>query len=209
MDRLPAVPVSGEIVLMAAAEVFGVLANQIRHIRGGVSAGDEQVLRARYACAWVVDQLSEGSDFDKAALLGNRTAAWVREAVRRCEMLRAVNLEFTAQTDAMLQAVFAIGRAGLGTKVSGIDALGEARAMVHDPIRRVKDAPVVVMAAIIEEFVDQADILQTVRVWLATRDELSITGDVELAGVERALAATIRDALGLPEERVTLAEHAA
>lgn len=195
MNRLPAVPITGEVVVIAAAEVFGVPSARIR----ASTYGAEDERRARDACAWVLCQLCEEDDATRARMLGDKSGRWLRRAAERCELQRETNLDYAMQTDAMLAGVYAVGRLGLGRAVSGIDAVDEARRMRQDPVRAVKGAPVAVMAAIVEKLADYGDVVELTRLWINARDEMAATGSAEAAQAERAFGAAVREALGLPD----------
>lgn len=202
MNKLPAVPISGEVVVTAAAEVFGVPPARIR----ASAYGSEVERRARDACAWVLRLICDEDDKRLGRKLGGKSGEWVKDAAARCEMRRDTSIDFAMQTDALLAGVYAVGRLGLGRAVSGIDAVEEARRMRIDPVRAVKGAPVAVMAAIVEQLADYGDIVELARLWIIARDEVAATGSADAVREERAFGGALREALGLPDER---AEEAA
>lgn len=198
MGRLPAVPISGEVVVVAAAEVFGV---PTRRIRNPSHLGSDAEMRARDACCWVLSMISDASEREQMRMVNRASLQNFRESVQRAVMRRETSTDYRLQTEAMLSGCLAVGRLGMGQALVGIDALDEARRMLEDPIRAVKDAPAVVLAAIIERLVDAADTLDLVRHWLVARDALGpASGDAEKAA-EQSLAAAVRDALGLADEQ--------
>jgi hypothetical protein len=196
MIRLPAVPISGEVVVTAAAEVFGV---PTRRIRASTFGSDEE-MRARDACCWMLAMISDASEREQMRMLRRSSLGAFREAVARAEMRRETSMDYCLQTESLLAGMLAVGRLGIGRVLAGVDPLGEARAMLEDPIRAVKSAPAAVLAAIVEHVVEQGEILETVRMWLLLRDRIRPGGDDVDAPVERELAASVRDLLGLPGE---------
>lgn len=162
MDKLPAVEVSPNLIYAAAAEVFGVPERAIRNFMS--NRGD--ALQARDACAWVVDQLVDGSDEVRKRFLGGRGDGWFRAAVNRAERYRQDDAEYRLHLDGLLSAVFGIGRLKLAGDLAGIDTAAEARRIGSDPLRAVKLAPVMTLAAIVEDYVDALDVLELVRTWL-------------------------------------------
>jgi len=190
MDNLPAVDVSPALLFAAAGEVFGVPARAIRNF----SIGAGNVLLARDACAWVVDQLVDGSDSDRQRLLGGRKHGWFRGAVERARRFRDEDADFRLKTEGMLASVFGIGRLKLAGNISGIDTAEEARRIARDPLRAVKNAPVMVLAAIVEDHVDALDVLDLVREW-----QLAEAAG-EDAGMRDALRLAVLDALGIDGE---------
>ncbi|MFG1247285.1 hypothetical protein [Xanthobacter flavus] len=189
MDKLPAVNVSGALVIAAAAEVFGVPERAIRNF----SSPRRDAVMARDACAWVLDQLSTESDAARERMLGAKAGGWFRSAVGRATRYREDDAEFQLMADGILSAVFGLGRLGLSGNLSGIDTDAEARRIAIDPLRAVKSAPVMVLAAIVEDHVDALDVLDLVRAWLTAEQ----VGDKE--PTLDALRTAVWDALGIDQ----------
>lgn len=190
MDKLPAVQVSRGLLFAAAAELFGVPERAIRNF----ASPRPDAVRARHACAWVVDKLVDGSAVQRGALLGARRPDWFRSAVEHASRYRDEDPEFRLLLDGLLAAVFGLGRLKLCGALAGIDTEAEARRIAVDPLRAIKLAPVTVLAAIVEDHVDTLDLIDLVRAWVLAEDG---GGD---AGEREALRLAVRDALGLGDE---------
>lgn len=197
MNKLPAVPISGEVVVTAAAEVFGV---PTRRIRCPSHLGSDAEMRARDACCWVLSMISDASEREQMRMVNRGSLKSFRESVQRAVMRRDTSMDYRLQTEAMLSGCLAVGRLGMGQLLSGIDAMDEAKRMLADPIRAVKTAPATVLAAIIERLADAGDTIDLMRHWLVARDALGPDSGEDEQAAEQALQAAVREALGLPDE---------
>lgn len=113
--------------------------------------------RARYACWWLVEKMTQLGPATIGRLSGDRDHATIVVGQQRAEELRASNPEFRASTDALLATLRALEGAGMLRLAETTDPVAAARRVLAAPEReavRVSTYEIIAMSRLI---VEQAD----------------------------------------------------
>ncbi|HSI41794.1 MAG TPA: hypothetical protein VLA00_14720 [Xanthobacteraceae bacterium] len=153
---IPAIPVSGEMLVSAAAIAFGVAPRAVR--TPNVDPRGGPAMDARQALAWVMQAVVDGSDKQRARLMCAPSGAAFARLAARAEARRASDAQFRIGADGLLAGVIAAGRLGLSRQMVDIDPIAEARRVQRDPLRAAKSLPVLTIVAIVERLLVLDDV---------------------------------------------------
>ena len=145
--------VTFDMIVQAVSAVSGL---SRREIMANGRASEERV-RARYACWWLVEKMTELGPGIIGRLSGNRDHSTVISGQARAEELRASSPEFRTSTDALLATLLALEGAGMLRLAETADPLAAARRVLAAPEReavRVSTFEIIAMARLIVEHAD-------------------------------------------------------
>jgi hypothetical protein len=136
-----------DIILRSVCAVSGMSRQEMMR-----DTRTEPHLRMRFAAWWLASRLTPLSLSAIGRLAGDRDHTSIISGIARCDVWRADDPDYRAQTDAMLATLTALERSGLLALARELDPVGAARRVIAAPEReavRVSTYEIVAMASLI------------------------------------------------------------